>query len=96
MLMLTAVLCLFSGGCMGKPWMPPPTSVHFSPDFTGDCIVQYDDLLIILSFWGTCEDQAALCGCPVETYCCRTDLDRNGITDLDDVITVLAAMSMEW
>jgi hypothetical protein len=98
--MISAILLAsalsIDGGCIGKPWMPPPTSLHFAPDFTGDCVVQFDDLIIILSQWGTCEDQARLCGCPIETYCCRTDLDRNGITDLDDVIAVLTAMSLEW
>lgn len=95
-ILVSTTLALSDGGCLDKPWMPPPTSLHYAPDITGDCLVQYDDLLAVLSFWGTCEEQAIICGCPIETYCCRTDLDRNGATDFDDVLTVLEAMAMEW
>ena len=95
MFFLSCILALTPGGCIGKPWMPPPTSTHFAPDMTGDCLVSYDDLLFLLGRWGSCEEQAALCGCPPELYCCRADLNRDGVVGMDDLIVVLDALYLD-
>ena len=45
---------------------------------TGDCVVAFDDLLVVLSLWGPCA------GCP-------EDLDGSGAVDIGDLLAVLVA-----
>jgi len=46
-------------------------------DATGDRLVNFDDLIAVLSAWGVCGD-------------CPEDLDDSGFVDFDDLLLVLA------
>ena len=49
-------------------------------DLDGDGIVGIDDLLIVISSWGSCD------GCPA-------DFDNNGEVGIDDLLVVIANWS---
>lgn len=55
-------------GCVGDP---------VSGDVDGNGVVDFNDILVLLSFWGPCVE-------------CAADLDANGIVDFDDLLLVLA------
>lgn len=97
---VTLLLSLFIntqsvGNCLHKPWMPSPDRTHLPPDLNGDCIVDFNDLMIMLGSWGGCEGLALRCGCDPKNFCCRPDLNRDGSIDIQDLTRVLEAMAME-
>jgi len=50
-------------------------------DLTGDGVVDFSDLLQVLSAWGVCEDPQA----------CPADLSGDGLVDFTDLLTLLSA-----
>ncbi|NNF43881.1 MAG: hypothetical protein HKN62_12715 [Phycisphaerales bacterium] len=59
-----------------------PLALHILPgcpgDVTGDCVVDFADLLEVLAYWGPCPG-------------CRADLDDSGTVALGDLLQILAA-----
>jgi hypothetical protein len=59
-------------------------SVPVPGDITGDGIVNIDDLLMIVNFWGPC---------PALPQPCEADIDPapngNGVVDIDDLLQVI-------
>lgn len=49
-----------------------------SPDLTGDGVVGFDDLLVLLNEWGVAQENAA-------------DLDQNGVVDFSDLLILIAS-----
>ena len=50
-------------------------------DLSGDGVVDFSDLLQVLSAWGVCEDPGA----------CPADLSGDGVVDFTDLLTLLSA-----
>ena len=50
-------------------------------DVTADCLVDGNDLVVLLAAWGTCDVRQQICG---------ADLDGNGLVDGADLVTMLA------
>lgn len=97
---VTLLLTLFIstqsvGNCLHKPWMNDPTDTNLPPDLTGDCTVDFTDLTIMLGSWGGCDDLALRCGCDPKNFCCRPDLNRDGMIGIEDLTDLLEAMAME-
>ena len=74
---------------LGAPWMDP-TSTDLPPDLDGDCIVGFGDLIILMSGWGPCPDWDT-----PDPPCCRTDLNRDGITGHEDLVYLLSAFELD-
>lgn len=65
-----------AGGLDNIALMPPGQS---NADLTGDGVIGFQDLLVLLSAWGPCGT------------CCNADLNGDGVVDFDDLLELLAA-----
>jgi hypothetical protein len=65
-------------GFMTSMWTTEQTCQHCPPDFGGNGIVDFNDLLQVLSKWGPCTE-------------CLEDLDRDGTVGFQDLLIVLAS-----
>ncbi|MFK7961226.1 MAG: dockerin type I domain-containing protein [Phycisphaerales bacterium] len=61
-------------------WYGPEGAAGIPEDINGDGVVDFGDLLAVISEWGTCPG-------------CDADIDGNGEVDLIDLLNVLAAFS---
>ena len=67
-----------SGAGRVDAWQAVREALRFRGDVNGDGVVDFADLLIVLTGWGPCDGE------------CPADLDGDGVVDFDDLLIVLA------